>query len=92
MLKRISLPWLVTVELVIWAGLCCLINGPAVLGYIALHLATTGVFLLLMHQALRRSQRLHQTSASARHTDRAEFSPQREPARTQLASRARSFA
>lgn len=26
-LDRISLPWLVTAELVVWAALCCLING-----------------------------------------------------------------
>lgn len=63
MLDRISLPWLVTAELVVWAALCCLINGPAVLGYIALHVTTTGLFLLLLRQALRRSQRLQQASA-----------------------------
>ncbi|QDU41310.1 hypothetical protein Mal4_56760 [Maioricimonas rarisocia] len=63
MLDRISLPWLVTAEIIIWAALCCLINGPAVLGYIALHVATTGLFLLLLRHTLRRSQQIEQASA-----------------------------
>lgn len=50
-----SLNLMVGAAIVAWASTFAFVHGPFVFGYIAMHGATTGVFLL----AIRRSDRVH---------------------------------
>ena len=61
-MKLPSLLQIVVAEVAVWAVLCMLVHGPAILAYIALQVATSGVFAF----AVERSYRRHLQSAKAR--------------------------
>jgi low temperature requirement protein LtrA len=55
--RPISLNTMVGAAIVLWAGTFASVYGPFVFGYIAMHAATTGVFLLAVHRSDRRHSR-----------------------------------
>jgi hypothetical protein len=48
---------LIPVLLTVWAGSCALLHGPAILAYIVLQAATSGIFALSMYRISRRHSR-----------------------------------
>lgn len=56
--KPVSLNAMVGTAIVIWAGTFASVYGPFVFGYIAMHAATTGVFLLAVRRCDRRDERV----------------------------------
>lgn len=45
---------LIPVLLVVWAGACTVLHGPAILAYIAIQAATSGLFALSMYKISKR--------------------------------------
>ncbi|NQV28364.1 MAG: hypothetical protein HQ518_28765 [Rhodopirellula sp.] len=45
---------LIPLLLVVWAGACTWLHGPAILAYVALQGATSGIFALSMYRISRR--------------------------------------
>ena len=56
--KPVSLNALVGTAIVVWAGTFAAVYGPFVFGYVAMHAATTGVFLLAVRRCDRRQERV----------------------------------
>jgi low temperature requirement protein LtrA len=56
--KPVSLNTMVGAAIVLWAGTFASVYGPFVFGYIAMHAATTGVFLVAVHRSDRRHSRV----------------------------------
>ena len=54
--KPVSLNALVGTAIVIWVGTFASVYGPFVFGYVAMHAATTGVFLLAVRRCDRREE------------------------------------
>lgn len=48
---------LIPVLLTVWAIACTVLHGPAILAYIVLQAATSGIFALSMYQISRRHRR-----------------------------------
>lgn len=53
MIDKLSLPAILITEGVVWAGLCCWVNGPAILSYIVLQVLTSGVFAFGVFSVIR---------------------------------------
>ena len=47
------LPILLPILLTVWAGACTVLHGPAILAYIVLQAATSGIFALSMYRITR---------------------------------------
>ncbi len=52
------LPILLPALLIAWAGACTWLHGPAILAYVALQGATSGVFALIMYKITKKHCRI----------------------------------
>ena len=63
MIDKISLPAILIGEGLLWAFLCCWVNGPTILGYIAMQVVTSGVFAVGIYLVIRKYNE-HKTAVS----------------------------